>query len=66
MVVEEEEELGPVPEVEEPDMSIEAAAEVVEAMAVAEAGSGWLCAPSYVVVRIDISSAHLCTFDVEN
>lgn len=57
-----EEELGPVPEVEEPDISIAAAAEVVEAMAVAEIGSGWLCVPSYVVIKIDMSSAHLCTF----
>jgi len=32
--------------VEEPDNNIEAAAEVVEAMAVAETGSGWLCVPS--------------------
>lgn len=29
-------------EVEEPDISMQAAAEVVEAMAVAEIGSGWL------------------------
>lgn len=60
------EELGPVPEVEEPDISIEAAAEVVEAMAVAEIGSGWLCVPSYVVIRIDMSSAHLCTLISKN
>lgn len=31
-----------VEEVDEPDMSMLAAAEVVEAMAVAERGSGWL------------------------
>ena len=48
-------------EVEEPEVSMDAAAEVVEAMAVAEAESGWLCVPSYVVIRIDMSSAHLCT-----
>lgn len=30
----------------EPDNSIEAAAEVVEAIAVAETGSGWLWVPS--------------------
>lgn len=30
----------------EPDISMEAAAEVVDAMAVAETGSGWLCVPS--------------------
>lgn len=35
-----------VPEVEEPDISMLAAAEVVEAMAVAETGSGWLWVPS--------------------
>lgn len=33
-------------DVEEPDNSMEAAAEVVEAMAVAETGSGWLWVPS--------------------
>jgi hypothetical protein len=48
-------------EVEEPEVSMDTAAEVVEAMAVAEAESGWLCVPSYVVIRIDMSSAHLCT-----
>lgn len=31
---------------DEPDKSIEAAAEVVEAIAVADIGSGWLCVPS--------------------
>jgi len=31
---------------EEPDNSMEAAAEVVEAMAVAETGRGWLWVPS--------------------
>lgn len=48
-------------EVDEPDKSMEAAAEVVDAMAVAEIGRGWLCVPSYVVIKIDMSSAHLCT-----
>lgn len=48
-------------EVEEPEVSMDAAAEVVEAMAVAEAESGWLWVPSYVVMRIDMSSEHLCT-----
>ena len=43
------------PEVEEPEVNILAAAEVVEAIAVAEAASGWLCVPSYVVIKIDIS-----------
>ena len=38
-----------------------AAAEVVDAMAVAPTGSGWLCVPSYVVTRIDMSSRHRCT-----
>ena len=33
-------------EVDEPDKSMDAAAEVVEAMAVAATGSGWLCVPS--------------------
>lgn len=46
-------------EVDEPDRSMEAAADVVEAMAVADTGSGWLCVPSYVVIKIDMSSAHL-------
>lgn len=46
-------------EVDEPDISMHAAAEVVEAIAVAESGSGWLCVPSYVVIKIDMSSAHL-------
>jgi hypothetical protein len=44
-----------------PASSIDAAAEVVDAMAAAAGGSGWLCAPSYVVIRIDMSSAHRCT-----
>lgn len=48
-------------ELEEPDNSMEAAAEVVEAMAVAVRGRGWLWFPSYVVIRMDMSSAHLCT-----
>ena len=37
---------GKPSEVEEPDMSMDAAAEVVDAMAVAEAERWWLCAPS--------------------
>ena len=36
-----------------------AAAEVVDAIAEAASESGWLCAPSYVVINIDASSAHL-------
>lgn len=52
---------GLEPEVVEPDNSMEAAAEVVEAIAVADMGSGWLCVPSYVVIKIDMSSAHLWT-----
>lgn len=40
----------------EVDLSMETAAEVVEAIAVAEGGSVWLCVPSYVVIRIDKSS----------
>lgn len=50
------------PEVDEPDISIQAAAEVVDAIAVAEIGSWWLCVPSYVVIKMDMSSAHLCTY----
>jgi hypothetical protein len=40
---------------------MDAAAEVVDAIAAAAGGSGWLCVPSYVVIRIDMSSAHRCT-----
>lgn len=36
--------------------------EAVEAMAVAPTGRGWLCVPSYVVISIDMSSIHLCTW----
>lgn len=48
MVLEIAEGLGPVRELDDadPDNSIEAAAEVAEAIAVAERGSGWLCVPS--------------------
>lgn len=46
-------------ELDEPDNSMLAAAEVVEAIAVAERGRVWLCVPSYVVINIDMSSAHL-------
>lgn len=46
-------------ELDEPDNNMLAAAEVVEAIAVAERGSVWLCVPSYVVINIDMSSAHL-------
>lgn len=46
-------------ELDEPDKSMEAAAAVVEAIAVAARGRGWLCVPSYVVINIDMSSAHL-------
>lgn len=45
----------------EPESSIFAAAEVVDAMAMAAGGRGWLCVPSYVVVKMVRSSAHLCT-----
>lgn len=50
-------------DVEEPDNKKETAAEVVDAMAVAESGSVWLWVPSYVVIKMVISSAHLCTYD---
>jgi len=46
----------------DPERSIDAAAEVVEAIAWAVGGSGWLCCPSYVVIRTLRSSAHLCTY----
>lgn len=46
----------------EPDKSMAAAAEVVAAMAVADGGRGWLWFPSYVVVKIVVSSAHLWTY----
>lgn len=39
---------NPDVEVEEPDRIMEAAAAVVEAMAVDESGRGWLCVPSYI------------------
>lgn len=41
----------------EPERSMEAAADVVEATAMAGGGSGWLWWPSYVVVKIERSSA---------
>lgn len=45
----------------DPESSIDAAADVVDAIAMAAGGSGWLCCPSYVVISIVRSSAHLCT-----
>ena len=45
----------------DPDNNMEAAADVVDAIAIAAGGSGWLWAPSYVVIKIDRSSAHLWT-----
>jgi len=39
----------------EPQVSMEVAAEVVEAVAVAAIGRGKLCIPSYVVINIDMS-----------
>lgn len=41
----------------DPDNNMLAAAEVVDAMAIAAGGSGWLCVPSYVVTKIVLSSA---------
>lgn len=38
--------IEPIVELDEPDNNMEAAAEVVEAMAVAESGRVWLCVPS--------------------
>jgi hypothetical protein len=45
----------------EPESSMEAAADVVDAIAIAAGGSGWLWVPSYVVMRMLRSSAHRCT-----
>ena len=41
----------------DPDSNMVAAAAVVDAMAIAAGGSGWLCVPSYVVTKIVLSSA---------
>ena len=43
----------------DPDRSILAADDVVEAIAMAAGGNGWLWFPSYVVIKIVLSSAHL-------
>lgn len=43
----------------DPERSMLAAADVVDAMAIAAGGRGWLWFPSYVVMRIDRSSMHL-------
>jgi len=45
----------------DPDSSIPTAADVVDAMAIAAGGSGWLWLPSYVVIRMVRSSAHRWT-----
>jgi hypothetical protein len=45
----------------EPDSSMDAAAAVVDAIAMAAGGSGWLGFPSYVVTSTVRSSAHLWT-----
>lgn len=45
-----------------PERSIDAAADVVDAIALAVGGSWWLCCPSYVVTNTLRSSAHLCTY----
>ena len=41
----------------DPERSMLAAAAVVDAIAIAAGGSGWLCVPSYVVINIVLSSA---------
>ena len=41
----------------DPDSNMLAAAAVVDAIAIAAGGSGWLCVPSYVVIKIFLSSA---------
>lgn len=43
------------------ERSIAAAAEVVLARTAAAGGSGWLCFPSYVVIRMVLSCTHLWT-----
>jgi hypothetical protein len=45
----------------DPDSSMEAAAAVVDAIAMAAGGNGWLWFPSYVVMSTVRSSAHRCT-----
>lgn len=58
-------EMGDV-ESSSPDISMKLpGALVVEAMAVAPTGNGWLCVPSYVVMSIDMSSMHLCTLSLQ-
>lgn len=46
----------------DPKRSIEAAADVVDAIACAVGGRGWLCWPTYVVINTLLSSAHFCTY----
>lgn len=41
----------------DPESNMFAAAVVVDAIAMAAGGRGWLWVPSYVVIRIDLSSA---------
>lgn len=48
----------------DPESSIDAAADVVDTIAIAAGGRGWLCWPSYVVISTVRSSAHLCTCSV--
>ena len=45
----------------DPESSMLAAAVVVDAMAIAAGGSGWLWLPSYVVISMVLSSAQRCT-----
>lgn len=45
----------------DPESNIVAAAVVVDAIVIAAGGSGWVWLPSYVVIRIDLSSAHRWT-----
>lgn len=58
--------ISPSPLDIEPDSNMLAAAVVVDAMAIAAGGSGWLCVPSYVVIKILLSSAQRCTFKKKN
>lgn len=45
----------------DPERSILAADDVAEAIIMAAGGSGWLWVPSYVVIRMVLSSAHRWT-----
>lgn len=50
----------------EPESNMLAAAVVVDAMAIAAGGRGWLWLPSYVVINMVLSSAQRCTYQIIN